>query len=80
MNTSMQIISFIEDTFLFGDKIHINMQDSLTQNSIVDSTGILELISFIEEKFNFRVNDEDIIPENFDSINGIEKFIKRNIS
>ena len=79
MDTSMKIISFIEDTFLFGDTIHINKNESLTKNSIIDSTGVLELISFIEEKFNLDVNDEDITPENFDSIGGIEKYIKRNL-
>jgi len=80
MNTTKKITSFIEETFLFGDKIHINAHQSLTKNNIVDSTGVLELISFIEENYPFSVNDDDITPENFDSLHGITNYIENNIS
>ncbi len=75
MNTLESIVSFIEENFLFGDKIHVSQEQSLTKNNVIDSTGILEIISFIEHSYNISVHDEDIVPENFDSIQSITQYI-----
>jgi acyl carrier protein len=50
------------------------------ENGIIDSTGILELVSFIEQKFDFRVGDEDLVPDNFDSVNNLVDYIKKKIA
>lgn len=55
----------------FGDS------DSFLEKGIIDSTGILELLEFIEEKFNFRVEDDEIIPSNLDSLKNLVAFIQR---
>jgi acyl carrier protein len=75
---------FIEGKFLpsagkesFGD------DDSFMENGIIDSTGVLELLEFIEEQFLIEVEDEDIVPDNLDSINKLAQFIhkkKENVS
>jgi acyl carrier protein len=51
--------------------------DSLLDLHIVDSTGILELILFLEETFGIQVQDADMVPENLDSLNAIEAYVQR---
>ena len=51
--------------------------DSFLERGIIDSTGVLELLAFIEEKFHIQVEDEEIIPDNLDSLNNLTSFIMR---
>jgi len=51
--------------------------DSFMEKGIIDSTGILELLEFIEETFSIRVEDKEVIPDNLDSLNKLKSFIKR---
>ncbi len=69
---------FIHDNFLeFTEIKFVNDSDSFIDNGIIDSTGVLELLEFIEESFNIKVNDEEIIPDNLDSVNRIASLIER---
>ncbi len=70
------IKDFIVNNFLFGDSGNLKNDTDLFQESIVDSTGILELISYIEITFKIKVNDDEIIQENFSSVNSINKYIQ----
>lgn len=73
-----ELRKFITDNFFFGvDSIQYEDTDSLMAKGIVDSTGILELIAFIEEAYGFAVEDDEIIPENLDSIFSILSFINK---
>lgn len=73
-----EIRSFIVENFLFGDESYPLLDDmSLIDNDLVDSTGVLELVSFIEQHFGVKVEDADIVPANLDSIERIAGFIKR---
>ena len=69
---------FILDTFLFGDD-HEEFadSDSFMEKGIVDSTGVLELTSFLEEQYNFAVEDEEMVPSNLDSVDNLVEFIHR---
>lgn len=70
--------SFITENFLFGDESRtIAGSDSLIQNDLMDSTGILELVAFLEDHFGISVADEDIMPENLDSIDRITAYVAR---
>ncbi len=70
--------SFIGETFLLGRNVsEVSNEDSLLENGIIDSTGVLELIGFIEETFNIELADEEVIPENLDSIARISEFVRR---
>ena len=51
--------------------------ESLLDRGIVDSTGILEVISFLEETFSIRVDDAEILPENLDSVSAIVRFVEK---
>jgi len=72
---------FIVQKFLFGDRgAPLTLDDSFSERGIVDSTGILELVAFVEESFGVSVGDEEIVPENFDSIARLSQFIDRKRS
>ncbi|WP_367717901.1 acyl carrier protein [Nitratireductor sp. GISD-1A_MAKvit] len=70
------IRAFIIENFLFGDVDEAPADDdSLIENDIVDSTGILEMVSFLEEHFAIEIADPEIVPENFDTIAKLSAFV-----
>lgn len=76
-----QITDFITSNFLFDDaQASLNEKESLLETGVIDSTGVLELIAFIEETYGIKIEDEEIIPENLDTILDITYFIKQKLS
>ena len=76
-----RIKQYILKNFLFSsDDSAIGDQDSLVRGGILDSTGIYELIMFIEEEFKFTIAPEEMIPDNFDTLEAIEAFIDRKLA
>ncbi|MFC1534171.1 acyl carrier protein [Thermodesulfobacteriota bacterium] len=75
-----QIKAFIVENFLFGKDEGLNDDSSFLEEGIIDSTGILELVSFMEEEFSISIDDEELIPENLDSINNVVAYLERKIS
>ncbi len=71
------IIDFIVENFMFGDDEGLSDDISFLDEGIIDSTGILELITFLEEKFSITIEDEEMIPENLDSVNNLLSFLKK---
>lgn len=72
------IRAFIIENFLFGDESQpLPDEMSLIDNDLVDSTGILELVGFIEKRFEMKVEDREIVPANLDSIARIVDYIGR---
>lgn len=70
------VLAYIVDNFLMGlRRQEIEMDSSLLDLGIIDSTGVIELISFLEETFGIQVADEDITPDNLDSIDRIERYV-----
>lgn len=78
MPLKSDIRQFIVDNFMFGQGGQ-NFDDgaSLLEKGLIDSTGVLELVAFVEEKYGVDVADEDLVPDNFDSINNLAGYIKR---
>ena len=72
-----KIKRFITQTFLRGGKTNPGLQNdaSFLEKGIVDSTGVLELVAFLEETFKVKVEDEELIPENLDSVNNLVRFV-----
>jgi acyl carrier protein len=66
---------FIKNNFLLGNDSNLSDHDSFMEKGIVDSTGILEVVSFVEDNFNCKIADEDLLPENLDSINNLVKYV-----
>jgi acyl carrier protein len=73
-----RVRAFIEENFLFREDVSgLADTDSLLENGIMDSTGILELVAFLESEFEIQMSDADIVPENLDSIAAIVAYLER---
>ena len=73
-----ELRQYVIDNFLFGQGgSDLKNEDSFMERGIVDSTGVLELVAFLEEKFQVKVEDEDLIPANLDSINNLLLYLKK---
>jgi acyl carrier protein len=73
-----ELRQYVIDNFLFGQGgSELKNDDSFMERGIVDSTGVLELVAFLEEKFQVKVEDEDLIPANLDSINNLLLYLKK---
>jgi acyl carrier protein len=73
-----KIAAYIADNILFSKKGYPHPLDaSFLDNGIVDSMNVLELVMFVEEKFGVKVGDDEIVPENFDSVTKLANFIRR---
>lgn len=79
-NYEAEVRKFIADRFLFGDDKKLGDNDSLLEAGIVDSTGILEVVAHLEKHFGVKVDNDEMIPENLDTIANIGAFVKRKIS
>jgi acyl carrier protein len=79
-NFESEIRQFIADKFLFGDDKKLGDNDSLLDAGIVDSTGILEIVAHLEERYSLKVENDEMIPENLDTIANIGAFAKRKLS
>ena len=71
---------FVVENFLFGDGESLKEDTSFLEEGVIDSTGILELVMFIEETFGMKVKDDELVPENMDSLRNIARFLERKLS
>jgi acyl carrier protein len=72
------IRQYILENLLFTeDESALHDEESFLDGGIIDSTGVMEIILFIEESFGFRVNDDEMLPANLDSVNNLATFIQR---
>ena len=73
-----EIRQYIIDNFMMGgDASKLLDSDSFMEKHVIDSTGFLELVTYIEETYGFAVEDEDMVPENLDSLNNIDAYVQR---
>jgi acyl carrier protein len=73
-----ELRAFVVENFLFGGATpRLSGNDSFLERGIIDSTGILELVAFIEDRYHIRVEDRELVPDNLDSINRLVEFIRR---
>ena len=76
MNVVETIRQFIIDNFLFGESDHFDENTDLFEKGILDSTGIIELVGFIEQNFNVTIEDEELIIDNFSTLNRIDHYLQ----
>jgi acyl carrier protein len=76
-STREAVRQFITTNFYVADQAQLGDDASLLDSGIIDSTGVLEIVAFLEERFGIRVEDRDIVPENLDSIARLEAFVAR---
>jgi len=77
MELSDSIRQFIIENFLFEEDENLKEDTSFLEGGIIDSTGILELVTFLEETFDITVEDEELIPENLDSIGNVVNYLQK---
>jgi acyl carrier protein len=71
-----EIRAFIADNFLLGDEVqNLPGSASLIDAGIIDSTGVLELVGFLEDRYGIRIADHELLPENLDSIDNVTRFV-----
>lgn len=76
MNIKTKVAAFIKERFLLVSGVkELSDEDSFFQKGIIDSTGVLELVSFIDVTFGIRMEDEELIPDNLDSISKVVAFV-----
>jgi acyl carrier protein len=76
----LELRQFIVDNFLFGkEDAPLATSDSLLEQGIIDSTGVLELVSFLEQKYRITIQDEELVPENLDSLDRLIRFVSRKV-
>lgn len=75
-DVKMKVKEYLLDNFLMGEEEEeIEDNSSFLDMGIIDSTGILELVSFLEKTFDLEITDQEMVPENLDSLESIEKFV-----
>jgi len=72
-----EIRSFVIETFLFGNPERLTDTTPLLESHIVDSTGILEIVMFLEDRYGIRIEDNELTPDNLDSIERIASLLKK---
>jgi acyl carrier protein len=78
MTHAPQVKKFIVENFYVSDANALGPDTSLVEGGYVDSTGMLEIVSFLESTFSIRIPEEDLTPENFETIGRICAYLERN--
>jgi acyl carrier protein len=76
MEIAEKLSAFIKQNFYAAQKLEIAADDSLLDMGIIDSTGVLELVAYLEEQFHVKIGDGEIVPENLDSIAAMIRFLQ----
>ena len=76
-----QVRQFIADNFILGaEGVSLGDDDSFLEHQVLDSTGFLELISHLEETYGIKVLDDEMVPENLDSLDSVAAFVARKLA
>ncbi|NLS93674.1 MAG: acyl carrier protein [Planctomycetaceae bacterium] len=74
-----KIRTFVRENFLFGGDDELHDGDSFLEMGIVDSTGVLELVAFLEDQWGLTIDDSELVPENLDSVDNLVGFLERKL-
>ncbi len=75
-----KVRSFVVENFLFGDDTRLTDDMAFLDNGIIDSTGVLELVGYLESAFGIHVEDDEIVPDNLNSVNSICRYLERKLA
>jgi len=79
MDASSKVREFVVENFLFGDGESLKPDTSFLEEGIIDSTGILELVMFLEETYGIKIEDDELVPENLDNLRNMAGFLERKL-
>ena len=77
--TELEIYDFVVANFLFGQAGGLEPSDSLLDRGVIDSTGVLELVAHLEDRYSIKVEDAEVIPDNLDSSERIANYVNRKL-
>ena len=80
MNYLQDVREFVVENFLFGDDGDLENDTSFMEGGIIDSTGVLSLVAFMEETYGIAVADDELVPENLDSLDNVVRYLERKIA
>ncbi len=80
MDIQCAVRDFVVSNFYVSESDGLADTDSLLNAGVVDSTGVLELVSFVEQTFHVQVEDSELLPENFDSISSLSAYVAHKLS
>ena len=72
--------TYVVEHFLFGEGDTLRTDTSFLEEGIVDSTGILELVMFLEETYGIKIEDSELVPENFDALGNIAQYLDKKVN
>jgi len=76
MRARVKVIDFVKTNFLKGQEFELSDTSSFLDEGIIDSMGMIILVGFLEKTFNIKVQDEELMPENLDSVQAILSYLK----
>jgi acyl carrier protein len=77
MEIKDEVRTFVRTNFYVPEAAKLSDEASLLEQGIIDSTGVLELVTFIEEHFGVAIDDAEMVPQNLDSVANIAAFVER---
>lgn len=78
---AQEVRGFVVDNFLFGEgEAKFSNEDSFLDNGLIDSMGILTLVEFVKQKYAISIEDEDLVPDNWDSVHRIASFVQARLA
>lgn len=77
MQTAARLREFVTTNFYIPSHVKLDDKTSFLAGGILDSTGVLELVAFVEQQFGIKVSDDELVPANFDSLAALAAFIER---
>ena len=80
MDIQDRIADFITESLLLGKDVDLGTMPSFLNGGVIDSTGVLELVQFLEETWDIQVTDEEMVPENLDSLASLTRFVREKTS
>jgi acyl carrier protein len=75
---TQRIVAFVQENFIYDDS-SLDPDASFMETGLIDSTGILEVVFFLEETFKISVEDDDVLPDNFDSVSRLSAYVHRKL-
>ena len=78
-NVHNEIRQFIVDNFLFGQGEQLKDDESFLEGGIIDSTGVLQLVGFLEQQYSIVIGNDELLPDNLDSVQLITRFVQRKL-
>jgi acyl carrier protein len=75
-----EVHSFVISNFLFDQLVDLEPDDSLLDKGLIDSTGVIELVDFLEERYAIKVEDDEVIPANLDSVRNVAEYVVRKLN